>query len=105
MILERFDAIIFLGDNTLRQVYSGFNILLRENVALGALKQWEMSEAERHSCRCENQFVKFDCAKFGVASSEEVTKNDVKGRHASPYFCERMLFLFPIHDIQSSELT
>ncbi|KAI9869407.1 MAG: hypothetical protein M1813_000196 [Trichoglossum hirsutum] len=65
MILERFDAIIFLGDNMVRSIYSAFNILLRENAALGALKQWEMSDAERSACRCDNQFAKGECAMKG----------------------------------------
>ncbi|KAI9848247.1 MAG: hypothetical protein M1838_000603 [Thelocarpon superellum] len=89
MILDRFDGIIFVGDNTLRQVYAAFNVLLRENAALGALKQWEMNESERGACRCESQFIKADCARFAVAESEEVKKNDAGSGHQSPYYCNR----------------
>jgi hypothetical protein len=91
MILERFDAIIFLGDNMVRSIYSAFNILLRENAALGALKQWEMSDAERSACRCDNQFAKGECAMFAATRNEEVAKNDGGGKHSSPYFCDREL--------------
>ena len=89
MILERFDAIFFIGDNMLRHIYTAFNILLRENIALGGLKQWEMNEAQRSSCRCENQFIKNECVNFAVCNNEEVRSNDAKGGHPSPYFCDR----------------
>ena len=87
MILDRFDGIVFVGDDSLRHVYTAFNILLRENVALGGLKQWEMSEGERTSCRCEKQFIKNDCRRFAVFDSEEVKKNDGGSGHRSPYLC------------------
>ena len=98
MIMERFDAIIFVGDSTLHHLYTAFNILLRENVALGGLKQWEMTEAGRSTCRCEKQFVKNECSKFAVSSSQEVKRNDAKGGHPSRYFCDSMIspFLFPL---------
>jgi len=46
MILERFDTIVFIGDNTVRNIHSGFNILLRENQMLGAITEWDMNDAE-----------------------------------------------------------
>jgi len=46
MILERFDTVVFIGDTMLRSIYGAFNILLRQNQALGALSQWEMSDYE-----------------------------------------------------------
>ena len=46
MILERFDTVVFIGDTMLRNIYGAFNILLRQNQALGALSQWEMSDHE-----------------------------------------------------------
>ncbi|KAI9820672.1 MAG: hypothetical protein M1827_005041 [Pycnora praestabilis] len=99
MILNRFDAIVFIGDNMLRQIYTAFNILLRENVALGGLKQWEMSETERSACRCENQFVKSECLKFGIARSDDVMKNDRGSGHPSPYYCGRTPHVYlPITD-------
>ncbi|MCJ1315605.1 hypothetical protein MMC15_000925, partial [Xylographa vitiligo] len=44
MILDRFDAVVFIGDSMLQNVYSAFNMLLRENVALGGLKQWNLKD-------------------------------------------------------------
>ncbi|KAI9804803.1 MAG: hypothetical protein M1825_001171 [Sarcosagium campestre] len=89
MILDRFDGLVFVGDGLVRQIYAAFNILLRENVALGALQQWAMSDEERASCRCENQYVKSDCSKFAVESSSDVEKNDANSAHRSPYTCNR----------------
>jgi hypothetical protein len=87
MILSRFDAVVFLGDDLAQQVYKGLNILLRENMALGTLRQWEMSKDELNGCRCENQFIKSECHSFAVQNSEEVLKNDGSSAHRSPYFC------------------
>src|SRR5437763_616749 len=41
LILERFDGVVFVGDETLQSIYAGFNILLRQDLGLGAMKQWE----------------------------------------------------------------
>lgn len=101
MILDRFDGVIFIGDDLLQHVYSAFNILLRENVALGGLKQWEMSESDRSACRCDNQFVKSDCAKYAVTSSEQVVKNDGGSGHPSPYLCSRKSSHTQNHSIRS----
>ncbi|MCJ1362936.1 hypothetical protein MMC16_002042 [Acarospora aff. strigata] len=94
MILDRFDGIVFIGDDVVKHLYSAFNILLRENVAQGGLKRWEMSESERNSCRCDNQFIKPECAKYAVTSSEEVDKNDGSSGHRSPYLCNRTPHFF-----------
>ena len=90
MILDRFDAIVFIGDNMLQNIYAAFNILLRENMAIGSLKQWEMSEDERVNCRCDNQITRPECSKYAVMDSEEVRKNDPGSGHTSPYHCNRM---------------
>ncbi|KAL8796294.1 MAG: hypothetical protein Q9195_001409 [Heterodermia aff. obscurata] len=89
MILDRFDAIVFIGDDMLQHIYAAFNILLRENMALGSLKQWEMSEEERVNCRCDNQITRPECSKYAVLDSEEVRKNDHGSGHPSPYHCNR----------------
>lgn len=90
MILDRFDAIVFIGDNLLQHIYAAFNILLRENMAMGSLKQWEMSEDERVNCRCDNQITRPECSKYAVLDSEDVRKNDPGSGHTSPYHCNRM---------------
>ncbi|KAI9741389.1 MAG: hypothetical protein M1834_003106 [Cirrosporium novae-zelandiae] len=89
MILSRFSHIVFIGDDLMSQIYAGFNILLRENMALGAFKQWEMSEEERMACRCENQFVKAECRKFAVSKSEEVRRGDAESDYTSLYGCDQ----------------
>ena len=89
MILERFDAIIFIGDGMLGQIYAAFNMLLRENIAMGGLKQWEMKGDERVTCRCDNQNVRPECAKHAVLESQDVSENDGASGHKSPYYCDR----------------
>ncbi|KAL8777700.1 MAG: hypothetical protein Q9213_007743 [Squamulea squamosa] len=94
MILDRFDSIVFLGDNTLRHIYSAFNMLLRENVALGGLRQWEMKESEREACRCENQLTRLECLSYSVLDSQSVRSNDAGSGHSSPYVCDRTPHVF-----------
>ena len=89
MILERFDVVVFIGDDMLKTVYSAFNMLLRENTAMGGLRQWEMTETEREQCRCDNQVVKPECFGHLVMDSEEVRGHDEGSGHSSPYFCDR----------------
>ncbi|KAL8692238.1 MAG: hypothetical protein Q9218_002691 [Villophora microphyllina] len=88
MILDRFDEIVFLGDDTLRHVYSAFNMLLRENIALGGLRQWDMKESEREICRCENQLIRPECLLHAVTDSQQVRSNDAGSGHSSPYLCD-----------------
>jgi hypothetical protein len=89
MILERFDAIIWIGDKTLQNIYSAFNIFLRENMAMGTLRQWDMAEPDMKACRCDNQYLNGECSKFAVTSSDDVRMNDARTPHRSPYFCNR----------------
>jgi len=97
MILERFGAIIFLGDDMTKHMYAAFNMLLRENIALGGLQQWDMKESERETCRCDNQITRPECAKYTVTDSEDVRKNDVGSGHPNPYFCNRTKSLFCLY--------
>ena len=94
MILARFDAIVFIGDDTLLHIYAALNMLLRENIAMGALKQWDMTDAERASCRCDDQFTKPECFKHAIMDSAALSKNDAKSTHKSPYVCDRKIFSY-----------
>ncbi|KAI4116175.1 MAG: hypothetical protein LQ345_003356 [Seirophora villosa] len=94
MILDRFDSIVFLGDETLRHIYSAFNMLLRENIALGALRQWDMKESERETCRCANQLTRPECLAYSVSDSQSLRLNDAGSRHNSPYYCDRTPHVF-----------
>ncbi|MCJ1389626.1 hypothetical protein MMC18_002483 [Xylographa bjoerkii] len=89
MILDRFDAVVFIGDGMLQNVYSAFNMLLRENVALGGLKQWNLKDDERSSCHCDNQLMRPECLGQSITSSAEVRENDGGSSHRSPYYCDR----------------
>lgn len=89
MILERFNAIILVGDDIAQSIYVAFNILLREDFALGGLQQWIMSDEDREKCKCDNQFLSLDCVKFAIKSFDEVRKNEGGDRKDTQYFCER----------------
>jgi hypothetical protein len=88
MILERFDNIIFIGDESLRSVYAGLNILLRQDLAHGALRTWDMDEETLRGCACERQFTSSSCAGHFVTASSEVTSAP-RERVNSPYTCSR----------------
>lgn len=89
MILDRFDTVVFIGDSMLQHIYAAFNMLLRENIGMGSLKQWEMKESERSICRCDNQLIKQECSKYAVLHSQEVIDSDGGSGHRSPYHCDR----------------
>ncbi len=89
MILDRFDGVVFVGDDLIAGIYAAFNIFLRQNLAMGALEQWRMNDKERDSCRCSNQFTKSECTKFFVSSNFDVASHDSEGGYRSPYVCNR----------------
>ena len=90
MILERFDGVVFVGDDTLQTIYAGLNILLRQDLGLGAMKQWEMSDENLKMCRCENQFARESCAQYLVSASEQVSTNARNAKQNSAiYTCQR----------------
>ncbi|KAH6683311.1 hypothetical protein B0J14DRAFT_673883 [Halenospora varia] len=80
MILERFNALIFVGDDLARTIYAAINILLREDLVHGGLQQWRMNEADKALCKCDAQFTKAACVEFGVKNMENVRKNQGAGR-------------------------
>lgn len=91
MILDRFDGIVFVGDDLMKQIYASFNILLRRDLALGGMQQWKMTDKERDMCRCGGQYTKPDCWKFFVANHKDVQNHDDEGDTRSPYACDRGL--------------
>ena len=89
MILDRFDAIVFIGDGMLQTIYAGLNMLLRENIATGGLKQWKMKEDERTSCKCDKQIIKPECSSYNLKNSQEVRESAGEGGRHSPFYCDR----------------
>ena len=75
----------------LQNVYSAFNMLLRENVAMGGLKQWSLTDTERVSCRCDNQIMRSECSSQTIMVSAEVQENEGGNSHPSLYYCDRKL--------------
>jgi len=90
-ILERFDGLVFVGDDTLQTVYSGLNILLRRDLALGSLDLASMDRTLQQECRCNNQFVKKDCRQHFLVKSEKVGEDAHSGY---PYFCNPVWHAF-----------
>ena len=89
MILERFDAIVFIGDDSLKPIYAAFNMLLRENMAIGSLKQWELNESRRDTCSCDNQLTKPECSSHMIMESQTVREKDDGDGQRSPFYCDR----------------
>ncbi|KAF7509382.1 hypothetical protein GJ744_008105 [Endocarpon pusillum] len=90
MILERFDSLVFIGDDTLQPIYSGLNMLLRQDLALGSLDpSSELSPSELSTtCRCDNQFIKDTCSKHALTSNDQVPLGN-NNNNNSPYLCSR----------------
>jgi hypothetical protein len=92
MILERFNTIVFVGDEIAQSIYAAFNILLREDLGLGGLQEWIMTDQNRSNCKCDNQFLNQDCLRYAIKKSDEVKKNKAgSDRKGSLYFCESRL--------------
>ncbi|RMD40593.1 hypothetical protein DV735_g4528, partial [Chaetothyriales sp. CBS 134920] len=64
-ILDRFDGVVFVGDSFLQTIYSGFNVLLRRDLASGAMK------TDLDNCRCDLQFTNPGCNRELIRSSED----------------------------------
>lgn len=86
MILERFNAVVFVGDETVQSLYMAFNILLREDLALGGLQDWQMTGGEHSHCKCGNQLSNPECTEYMITSIEDARQKDGGG---SDYFCRR----------------
>lgn len=73
-----------MGDDALANVYAGFYLLVRENLALGALKDWEISPEQRDSCRCNSQFTSKSCWPLRITASDQVPpqSDSTTGPHA-----------------------
>ncbi|OJK00892.1 hypothetical protein ASPACDRAFT_59709 [Aspergillus aculeatus ATCC 16872] len=86
-ILQRFDGIVFVGDDALADAYAGFNILLRENLATGSLRDWEMDKDLSQKCRCESQFTQAACLPLRITSSDQVDAQSRSPALRAPYSC------------------
>jgi hypothetical protein len=93
MILERFSAVIFVGDDSLQPIYTGLNILLRRDLSHGAIKTWELDQHTRRQCSCDNQFMSTTCAAHLVTSSDDLG-TVTAGKIETPYLCARTRHAF-----------
>ncbi|GAB1204857.1 hypothetical protein APSETT445_003521 [Aspergillus pseudonomiae] len=77
--LQKFGALVFIGDESLADIYAGFNILLRGDLATGALRESDLTKEQIKKCRCGSQFTSASCLPLRITSSEQVeTQNDGK---------------------------
>ncbi|KIW22244.1 uncharacterized protein PV07_12150 [Cladophialophora immunda] len=93
MILERFDAVVFVGDYSLQAVYNGLSILLRQDLTHGALRTWDMDKEKLRQCSCDNQFTSQTCSEHFLTSSHDLTSHP-PGRADHPYLCSRTAHSF-----------
>ncbi|KAM3074320.1 hypothetical protein ACMFMG_002866 [Clarireedia jacksonii] len=89
MILERFSAVIFLGDEIAQTIYAALNVFLREDISHGGLQEWLMTDDERIACKCDAQYLNNDCLGYSVKNFEAVVKNEANDPKGSPYFCQK----------------
>jgi hypothetical protein len=102
MILERFNSIVFVGDEIAQSIYAAFNILLREDLAFGGLQQWVMPDQDRLHCKCNHQFLNQDCLGYRIKNRDEVKKKAAGGeRKGSEYLCESRCLFFNHPDARS----
>ena len=91
MILERFNAVIFIGDTAVQDIYTAFNTLLREDFSLGGFHQSKMSLMDRKTCNCENQFITQHCKQdFSIKSYLELIADADNLRGGNVPYCSRM---------------
>lgn len=72
-------------------MYSGLNVLLRQDLAHGALNLASMDDTLKGQCRCENQYVKQDCRRYYLLDSAIADQDDHIG---AMYFCNRVRHCF-----------
>jgi hypothetical protein len=108
MILERYDALAFAGDDIARKIYGAFNVLLREDLEFGALREWEMDEAVMNLCSCESMFAVDEtghgpvglCASYVVRGSSQLS--DARDGESNYYYKSESYSDFLPYDLCSS---
>lgn len=106
MILERFSALTFIGDALAGRIYRALDVLLREDLEYGGIREWDMGEEDKERCRCGGVFGLRstetlgdaemgleECARFGVRGSDEVMGVEGEGGGGGGgggrYICQR----------------
>lgn len=101
MILDRFDGLVFVGDEMLAAVYAAFNMLMRENIVDGGLKQWKIDADMRDACRCDGQLMKEQCKAQMLMKSEEIRRDEGDGGQSNQYVCDRKASTYTPPPLQS----
>ncbi|KAL2071412.1 hypothetical protein VTL71DRAFT_12647 [Oculimacula yallundae] len=106
MILGRFNAITFIGDDITQSIYGAFNILLREDLALGSLQQSIMTDEDKAKCRCDNQFLNTDCRSFAIKTGDDGKKSEGGDRKGRPYSCDHVPHAYiSVNSVPSSPIS
>lgn len=82
MILERFGAVSFVGDATMRALYTGLNILIHEDLVRGGMR------SDAHvDCMCNKQIVDVECIGKTLRNSNEARLHTRPEMEAVKFFC------------------
>jgi hypothetical protein len=95
MVLEHFNALAFVGDDSARMIYGAFNILLRGDLKYGTVREWKMGPREKKDCQCMTMFLprrggvapRDECESFQVMGSYELMGAGGSRYHCSSEFC------------------
>lgn len=92
MILERFNTVIFIGDDVARTIYAAVNVLLGEDLIWGSLQQWNMNDQDLLECKCDNQLRSPECIAYAITAMDEVKRARADKENPIARFCERWYF-------------
>ncbi|CAG8978270.1 hypothetical protein HYALB_00010222 [Hymenoscyphus albidus] len=71
LLLTRFPTILFIGDETVRNLHTTLTILLHQDLRLGSFRPSLMGDVEKAKCACEAQYETMEmCEKFRRSLSD-----------------------------------
>lgn len=91
MILERLNSVTFVGDDVAQAVYTGLNILLNQDLALGGLQRELLEPNQKHTCKCNGQFLNAECREKMITSSNDRGRKSEVDFTIASHYCGSML--------------
>lgn len=76
-----------MGDESLMTAYNGLNVLLRQDLTWGSLKRSEMTAEMLTNCKCDNQYLKVECAAYYIKDERDVPQIDQQYKQSQQYKC------------------
>ncbi|KAF9893761.1 hypothetical protein FE257_009931 [Aspergillus nanangensis] len=86
-VLQQFHRVVFVGDESLTDIYAGFNILLRQDLETGSLRDWDASQQQVEKCQCDAQFTSASCLPLRITSSDQLYQETTGKTTRSSYSC------------------